>query len=276
MKIGIIGLGLIGGSLAKAIKEYTEHTVHAWDHSDTVCNNAELVGAIDSFLPEGNPTGCKLVFIALYPQATIDYIQFFQTCFDENTLVIDCVGVKQEICNTIATIATKNSFIFCGGHPMAGLERSGFTYSKANLFQGASMILTPYENTDIAILNDLSLFLKSIGFARMQVSTPREHDEMIAYTSQLAHVVSSAYVRSPLSEKFLGFSAGSFRDMTRVAKLNETMWSELFLANSDFLADEIDALTNRLTEYSTAIRNHDKETLKRILIEGTEIRKSMD
>ncbi|MFI3200898.1 MAG: prephenate dehydrogenase/arogenate dehydrogenase family protein [Eubacteriales bacterium] len=276
MRIGIIGLGLIGGSFAKAFKKYTTHTIYAWDQSNTIRNNAELVDAVDGFLPDGNPASCELILIALYPQATIDYVKSFQREFDASTLVVDCAGVKQEICNTIAEIATKNSFHFCGGHPMAGLEHSGFTYSKADLFQGSSMILTPYEYTDISILNNLSQLLKSIGFARMQVSTPKEHDEMIAYTSQLAHVVSSAYVRSPLSDKFLGFSAGSFRDMTRVAKLNEAMWSELFLANSEYLADEIDALASRLTEYSQVIRKHDQDTLKEFLIEGTTIRKNMD
>ncbi len=276
MKIGVIGLGLIGGSLAKAIKKYTEHTVLAWDLSERVRANATLLEAVDGFLPEGNPAECDLVIIALYPHTTIEYIMTHQSHFKKNCLVLDTAGVKQEICEAIESIAVKNHFLFCGGHPMAGIERSGFTYSKADLFKGASMILTPYANTDIAILNDLSLFLKKIGFTRMQVSTPEEHDEMIAYTSQLAHVVSSAYVRSPLSAKFRGFSAGSFKDMTRVAKLNESMWTELFLSNGEFLANEIDDLANRLLEYSQAIRENDKETLMKILKEGKDIRMSID
>lgn len=276
MKIGVVGLGLIGGSLAKAIKKYTEHTVVGWDASEVIRANAKLLGAADSFMIEGNPEGCDIVFIALYPSITIQYIKEHAQSFQKNSMVVDCAGVKQEICKVVEGIALEHEFVFCGGHPMAGIERSGFTYSKADLFQGASMILTPYGNTEIGKLNDLSVLLKSIGFGRMQVSTPEEHDEMIAYTSQLAHVVSSAYVRSELSSKFSGFSAGSFKDMTRVAKLNEKMWTELFLDNSEFLADEIDGLAARLLEYSKAIREHDSETLMEILKEGKEIRMAID
>lgn len=276
MKIGVVGLGLIGGSLAKAIKKYTEHEVIAWDISEIVRANAKLLEAADGFMVQGNPKDCDLVLIAVYPGLTISYIEEHAEEFKQGAMVVDCAGVKQEICKKVESIAIANDFIFCGGHPMAGIERSGFTYSKADLFQGASMILTPYAGTDLGKMNDLSIFLKSIGFARMQVSTPEEHDEMISYTSQLAHVVSSAYVRSELSSKFKGFSAGSFKDMTRVAKLNERMWTELFFNNSEYLSDEIDGLVERLQEYSQAIRNHDEDTLMKILKEGKEIRMSID
>ncbi len=276
MKIGVVGLGLIGGSFAKAIKEYTDHEVVGWDASELTRANATLLNAVDTFMEEGNPEDCDMVFIALYPSYTIQYIKEQGAKFKKGAMVVDCAGVKQEICEQVEQVALSNGFVFCGGHPMAGIERSGFTYSKADLFQGASMILTPYAGTDIGKMNDLSLFLKSIGFGKMQVSTPAEHDQMIAYTSQLAHVVSSAYVRSELSSKFNGFSAGSFKDMTRVAKLNEKMWTELFLDNGDFLADEIDGLVERLQEYSKAIRSGDSDTLMEILREGKEIRMSID
>ncbi len=276
MKIGVVGLGLIGGSLAKAIKKYTEHIVIGWDAMDEIRANAKLLGAVDSFMEEGNPQDCDMVLIALYPSATIEYIKQNQGLFQKGAMVIDCAGVKQEICQQVEPIAFANDFCFCGGHPMAGIERSGFTYSTAELFQGASMILTPYTGTDIGRMNDVSLFMKSIGFGRMQISTPEEHDQMIAYTSQLAHVVSSAYVRSKLSSKFIGFSAGSFKDMTRVAKLNESMWTELFLDNREFLADEVEELAERLLEYSKAMRAGDSETLMEILREGKEIRMSID
>lgn len=276
MKIGIVGLGLIGGSLAKAVKKYTEHTVIGWDASETIRANATLLGAVDEFMRDGNPEGCDMVFIALYPSVTINYIMEHGAEFEKHAMVVDCAGVKQEICKKVEKIAVEHGFVFCGGHPMAGIERSGFTYSKADLFQGASMILTPYGGTDIGKMNDLSIFLKSLGFGRMQVSTPEEHDEMIAYTSQLAHVVSSAYVRSELSAKFQGFSAGSFKDMTRVAKLNEKMWTELFFDNDTYLANEIEGLAERLLEYSKAIREHDTDTMMRILAEGKEIRMSLD
>ncbi|MFI3171354.1 MAG: prephenate dehydrogenase [Eubacteriales bacterium] len=276
MTVGVVGLGLIGGSLAKAIKKYTEHTVMGWDASEVTRASAKLLTAVDGFMEDGNPKDCDLVIIALYPSATIIYIEENQAFFKKDSMVVDCAGVKQEICKKIEPIAKEQGFTFCGGHPMAGIERSGFTYSTPDLFQGASMILTPYGDTSIGALNDLSVFLKSLGFGRMQVSTPAEHDEMIAYTSQLAHVVSSAYVRSELSSKFKGFSAGSFKDMTRVAKLNENMWTELFLDNSEYLADEIDELAKRLLEYSRAIREHNDDELKELLKEGKEIRLAID
>lgn len=276
MKIGVVGLGLIGGSMAKAIKKYTEHEVIGWDASEVIRANAKLLEAVDGFMVDGSPSECDMVFIAVYPKLTIQYVEEFAHAFKKGAMVVDCAGVKREICEAVKPLAESHGFLFCGGHPMAGIERSGFTYSKADLFQGASMILTPYSNTDIGRMNELSVFLKGIGFGRMQVSTPEEHDEMIAYTSQLAHVVSSAYVRSSLSSKFLGFSAGSFKDMTRVAKLNEVMWTELFLENGTYLADEIEGLAERLLEYSRAIRENDSETLMTILKEGKDIRMAID
>ncbi|MBQ5708536.1 MAG: prephenate dehydrogenase/arogenate dehydrogenase family protein, partial [Anaerotignum sp.] len=173
-------------------------------------------------------------------------------------------------------IAAENGFQFVGAHPMAGVERSGFTYSTAEMFEGATLIVTPYTGTDIGMMNALSMFFKKLGFARLQVATDEEHDQMIAYTSQLAHVVSSAYIKSELSPNFRGFSAGSFHDMTRVAKLNENMWTEIFLANGDFLADEVDALCERMQAYSRAIRAKDAETLRRLLREGKERRIAVD
>lgn len=276
MNIGVIGMGLIGGSMAKAIKQKTEHTVFGWDESENVRFSAKLAEAVHGILEEGNPSNCDLVLIALYPGATVDYVKKFANQFKKGAMVVDCAGIKRGVCQPLQVVAAENGFIFCGAHPMAGIERSGFTYSTPDLFDGATMILTPYTGTDIAPMNELSFFFKSLGFAKMQVATDAEHDQMIAYTSQLAHVVSSAYIKSELSPKFKGFSAGSFHDMTRVAKLNETMWTELFLDNSDFLADEIDGLIERLQVYSKAIREKDGDKLKAILKEGKEKRLAVD
>ncbi len=276
MKVGVIGLGLIGGSMAKAIKEKTEHQVFAWDASEKIRNNAVLVSAVDGILEEGNPEDCDMVIIAIYPGATVEYIKTFAEKFKKGCTVIDCAGVKEMICDAVKPISEEQGFLFCGGHPMAGVERSGFTYSTASMFNGATMILTPYTGTDIAPMNDLSIFFKKLGFAKMQVATPKEHDQMIAYTSQLAHVVSSAYVKSALSPNFKGFSAGSFHDMTRVAKMNETMWTELFLANNELLADEIDELVTRLQRFSSVIREKHDVKLKAMLKDGKEKRLAVD
>lgn len=276
MKVGIIGLGLIGGSMAKAIKTKTEHQVFGWDASEKICSSAMLVGAVDGILENGHPTDCDLVIIAIYPGLTVEYIKKYAADFKKGSVVIDCAGVKQMVCEAAEPIAKENGFLFCGGHPMAGVERSGFTYSTADMFNNATMIVTPYTGTDIAPMNDLSIFFKKIGFAKMQVTTPEEHDQMIAYTSQLAHVVSSAYIKSSLSPNFKGFSAGSFHDMTRVAKMNETMWTELFLANNELLADEIDELVTRLQRFSSVIRDKHDVKLKAMLKDGKEKRLAVD
>ncbi len=276
MKIGVIGLGLIGGSMAKAIKHRTEHQVFGWDKKESIGYSAKLVEAVDGLLEEGDPSSCDMVIIALYPQDTVDYIAQNAGRFRKGTIVVDCCGVKSVVCEAVRKIARTHDFTFVGGHPMAGIEKSGFTYSSEAIFDKATMILTPYEGTDLTLLNQLCFFFKSLGFASMQLTTPDEHDKMIAYTSQLAHVVSSAYIKSELSPHFRGFSAGSFQDMTRVAKLNETMWTELFLDNRIHLADEIDSLIERLSAYSRAIRDQDKERLKTLLKEGKEKRLAVD
>lgn len=276
MKVGVVGLGLIGGSMAKAVKKKTDHEVIGWDASQTIRYSALLMEAVDGFMEEGNPKDCDLVLIALYPQLTVDYIKEHAKEFKKGAVVVDCTGVKRAVCEPVEQIAAENGFCFVGAHPMAGVERSGFTYSTADMFNGATMIVTPYTGTDIGMMNALSMFFKKLGFARLQVATDAEHDQMIAYTSQLAHVVSSAYIKSELSPRFKGFSAGSFHDMTRVAKLNEVMWTELFLDNKDFLADEIDGLVERLQAYSKVIREGNAEELQRMLKDGKERRLAVD
>lgn len=277
MKIGVVGLGLIGGSMAKAVKYRTEHKVFGWDISQVVRASARLVEAVDDFLPEGgDPEGCDMVIIALYPEATVEYVKKYADRFKKGAVVIDCSGVKRAVCRPLEQVAADHGFTFCGGHPMAGVERSGFNYSRADMFDRATMIVTPYTGTDIALMHELGKFFQSLGFAKMQVATEEEHDQMIAYTSQLAHVVSSAYIKSELSPHFRGFSAGSFHDMTRVAKLNEKMWTELFLDNQDFLCQEVDGLIERLQAYSKALHERDAETLCKLLKDGKERRIAVD
>ena len=159
---------------------------------------------------------------------------------------------------------------------MAGTEHSGFEYSLASLFAGASMILTPYPDHDLACVEFAKEFFLKIGFGSVIITTPLIHDKRIAFTSQLAHVVSNAYVKSPTAINFKGFSAGSFRDLTRVAYLNETMWTELFLENRENLAEEIDCIADRLREYSAALKAEDAETLRQLLKEGRELKEKVD
>lgn len=276
MTAGIIGLGLIGGSMAKAIKFNTGNKVLGWDISDTVRYRAKLVGAVDDFLDEGHPGDCDIIIIALYPKETQEYIQEHKQDFKKGAIVVDCCGIKTHICEMAISLAHEYGFSFVGGHPMAGIERSGFVFSNPEMFKNATMILTPEQGADLTMMNDLSFFFRSLGFGGLKITTWQEHDQMIAYTSQLAHVVSSAYIKNDLSHKYKGFSAGSFQDMTRVAKLNEVMWTALFMENREYLAVEVRQLIDRLNLYLAAIENADADSMKQLLKDGREKRQSIE
>ena len=275
MEIGIVGLGLIGGSLAKAISQNTDHTVYGTDLSEQVVRKAVLVDAIEQPLTDELLPQCDIVIVALYPQATIDYVKEHAHLFRKESIVVNCGGIKKLICDTLIPLAEDHGFLFVGGHPMAGLEHSGFTYAKKSLFNNASMIFTPTKGP-IESMEKLKELFTSIGFTNIEISTAEEHDRKIAFTSQLAHVVSNAYIKSPTALEHSGFSAGSYKDLTRVAKLNEVMWTELFLENADNLAAEIDTLIGNLQQYSTAIRERDAKTLCALLKDGREKKALID
>lgn len=268
MKIGIVGLGLIGGSLAKTIKLHTKATVYGCDLNQQTIRQALLLDAIDEEMTDESLAACDLVLVALYPGAIVEWVKSHAHLFKDDAMVIDCGGVKQAIVNELAPISHQARWHFIGGHPMAGREFSGFHYAQDNLFDNASMILTPMGDEDPALLQKARDFFMDLGFRRVQFATPLVHDEMIAYTSQLAHIVSSAYVKTPLADRHRGFSAGSFRDMTRVAKLAEDMWTELFFDNKDALMPELDALVDRMAAYRDALRNNDREGMRALLREG--------
>ncbi len=275
MVISVIGLGLIGGSLARTIKLHTTHQVYGMDLNAATMDQAALLGAIDGAADDAVIAQSDLILVALYPRAIIDWITSHAHLFKPGCLVIDCGGVKQVICKAVAPLVKDASWHFIGGHPMAGREFSGFKYARDDLFDHASMILTPYADADPALLQQARNFFLDLGFRRVQFTTPETHDEMIAYTSQLAHIVSSAYVKCPLADKHRGFSAGSFADMTRVARLNEDMWTELFFDNRDALLPEVEGLTERLIAYRDALRNQDHEGMKALLKEGREIKERL-
>ena len=230
--------------------------------------------AIDAELTDEALSACDLVLVALYPGAIVEWVKAHAGLFREGCVVIDCGGVKQVIVRELQPLA--KGWHYIGGHPMAGREFSGFRYAQDNLYDNASMILTPAEDEDPKLLLRIRDFFVDLGFRRVQLATPREHDEMIAYTSQLAHIVSSAYVKTPLARKNRGFSAGSFKDMTRVAKLAEGMWTELFFDNREALLPEVEGLVDRLTAYRDALRNEDREAMFQLLKEGREIKESLE
>lgn len=276
MTVGIIGLGLIGGSFAKAFKQYTDHRVIGYDCDPAITQYAQMTGCIDGVVDQNTLGECELLLLAVYPKATATYLTEMADHIAPNTVVIDCGGVKGGICEACFPLANEHGWTFIGGHPMAGLHRSGLKYATADLYQSASMILTPPNTEDILLLEKVTGWFKSVGFSSVTVTTPDKHDEIIAFTSQLAHVVSNAYVKSPRAQIHRGFSAGSYRDLTRVARLNETMWSELFLENRDHLMAEIDHLIQSLGEYKAALADGDVEQLKRLLKDGSDRKERID
>ena len=276
MIFGIVGLGLIGGSLARSIKFHTGHTVYAADLNETALLQAQMVGAMDERLTDENIGLCDVVLVALYPQGAADYLENHADLFKEGALVVDCCGVKRKICQRLFPVFADKKAIYMGGHPMAGRERSGFSYAQDDLFENASMILCPPPQADVETIRRAKEIFLSIGFGKVRFSTPHEHDEMIAFTSQLAHIVSGAYVKTPQAMRHKGFSAGSFQDMTRVARLNENMWTELFLENDDLLLQQIEGLMDRLGEYKKAILDRNEDQLKAILREGREMKEALE
>jgi prephenate dehydrogenase len=275
MTVGICGLGLIGGSMAKAYKE-SGHTVLGYDKDEATLGFAALDGTLDGVLNVNTLNKCNLIFIALYPSQAIIYLNEIAPLLSQDTTVIDLCGTKQTICECGFALAKKYGFTFVGGHPMAGKQFSGFKYAKATLFKGAPMVLVPPIYDDIAFLDRIKELLAPAGFGRLSITTAEKHDAMIAFTSQLAHVVSNAYVKSPTAQNHKGFSAGSYKDMTRVAWLNENMWTELFLENKEPLLFELEYIISSLNEYKAAIENDDADTLKALLRDGRIAKEQVD
>lgn len=278
--VAIVGLGLIGGSMAKTIKKRTDCKVYAVNRTESVSIKAKEEGVIDAlFNTEIHPKEADLIILALYPDACIEYVKRHLPYFTKGTVIVDCCGTKQKICNGLTDLCKQNGLVFIGGHPMAGVEKSGYGASFDGLFDNASMILCkptegtesfeePYRTEYEEAFASLKAFFLRLGFGYVKESNPAEHDRVIAYTSQMAHVVSSAYIKSDACKIRYGFSAGSFKDMTRVAYLNETMWTELFLENREFLLEEMEEYITHMKEYHDALEAKDEEKLCKLLKEG--------
>lgn len=270
MTIGIVGLGLIGGSMAKSAKSRTSHTVYGIDLDTETMMLARMCGAIDAPLTEETLPQCDLILVGICPGAAIAWVREHAHLISKSAILVDLCGVKRVVVEAIAPIAAQYGFTYIGGHPMAGKERGGFTSSTDSLYVGASMILTPDKGADVEHLETLKHFFLDIGFASLTFSDPEEHDRIIAFTSQLAHITSSAYIKSPEAQCRRGFSAGSFKDMTRVARLDARMWTELFLADADYLGGELDGLIHELNEYAAALKARDAVRLEQLLQDGCE------
>ncbi|MBO4594159.1 MAG: prephenate dehydrogenase [Clostridia bacterium] len=272
MNIGIVGLGLIGGSLGRAIKNKTDGKVFAYDLDKDAMIKGKLLSAYDFTISDGNIKDIDILFFALYPKAFSSCVEDYVKKLKDGCVVIDLCGNKRKPVEIMKKLSEKYpKIVFTGGHPMAGREFSGVAHSTVNLFDGASMLITPVTE-DLATLSEIKDFFLKIGFRQVIFTNPEEHDAIIAYTSQLAHLVSSSYIKSPTAKRQRGFSAGSFRDMTRVARLSPKMWTELMTDNADNLISELEGIIDRLSEYRDALKDKDEKRLYGLLEEGNELK----
>lgn len=276
MNVGIVGLGLIGGSAARAYKNNGAHNIYAYDVDTSILDFAKMTGVVDEVLTEATLPECELVIIALYPLATIEYLKKMAPYFAKGATVIDFCGTKREVCKVGFELAEKHGFLFVGGHPMAGVQFSGFANSRESMFYGAGMVIVPPRFDDMELLEKIKELLAPLGFGKLSATSDEKHDELIAFTSQMPHILSNAYIKSETAREHFGFSAGSYRDMTRVAWLNPGMWSELFLENRDNLIKEMDRLISELEKYKKALNDCDHDTLYMLLDEGRRIKSEVD
>lgn len=276
MRVGIIGLGLIGGSMAKAYRRDPQMEVFGMDRDSSIVEFACIAGGINAALTEELLPTLDLLFLATYPQGVIDQLTLLAPRINQNCMVIDLSGIKEKVCSACFPLAQQYGFTFVGGHPMAGTHNSGFKYSRADLFDGAPMVIVPPRFDDIDLLDRVRRLLLPARFGRISAITAQEHDARIAFTSQLAHVVSNAYIKSPTAQRHNGFSAGSYRDLTRVAWLNPDMWAELFLENRDCLLFELDSFIASIQKYRDALADNDFGQLRSLLDEGRKIKEEVD
>lgn len=263
MKICVVGLGLIGGSLCMALKR-AGYAADGWNRSRAPIDYALEKGIIDS-AAEG--LDCyDVVFVALPPHAAVNFIN--ANAFKDGAVVADICGVKGWLEREIYSVP--RNFYYVGTHPMAGKEVSSVYNACADLFDKASMVITPCAKTDAHALELIRKLTKDMGFKRIVECSAEVHDRKIAYTSQLAHVVSNAYVKDCEIESCLGFTGGSFQDMTRIAGVDECVWSELYLLNKENLSARIGELTEHLTAIKTAIDGGDEAELRAVLKDGRE------
>lgn len=275
MTVGILGLGLIGGSLARAYA-MAGHRVLAHNRSESILSFAILAGAVDEPMTPENIGQCDLILLSIYPEACAQWLEENARYISGDALVIDCCGIKREICARCFPLAEEYGFTFVGGHPMAGSHFSGFKYSRADLFKGAPMVLVPPRFDDIDLLQRIKDALAPCRFGSFSVTTAEDHDRMIAFTSQMPHILSNAFIKSPTALEHKGFSAGSYKDLTRVAWLNPQMWAELFLENQDHVLKELDFYIRSLEQYRDAVAKNDLDTLIALLAEGKRRKEEVD
>ena len=274
MKIAVVGLGIIGGSYCKALKAHTKHTVIGINRTPATAQKALAAGAIDEIGTPESLRDADVTILCMYPQACIDFLRANGQYIRKDALVTDAAGIKRAICPQMVELSEQFGYTFVGSHPMAGKEKNGFDVSDADLFMGASFIITPCGASYEAV-STLAKLAREIGFGGVKITTPEEHDRMIAFTSQLPHVLACAYVLSPSCPNHEGFSAGSYRDVSRVANINSKLWSELFLENREPLMEELEELNKNMSALYQAVKANDRETLAALLEQGHRVKQAL-
>ena len=275
MTVGVLGLGLIGGSMARAFAK-AGHTILADEKDNIIFEFAQLAGVVSGRLDSETICKCDLILLCVFAETAANWLEDNAQYVAPSTLVIDCCGIKKNICDRCFPLAEKFGFTFIGGHPMAGSHNSGFKASRSNLFQGAPMVIVPPRFDDPELLQRVKDALNPCGFKTFSVTTAEEHDKVIAFTSQMPHIISNAFIKSPTALNHTGFSAGSYKDLTRVAWLNPAMWAELFLSNRENILEELDTLIDALSQYQRAILDGDTKHLIQLLDEGRRRKEEVD
>ena len=275
MNVGVLGLGLIGGSMARAYAK-AGHRVFAEDQDSTILGFSKLAGVVEGDLNRETIPSCDLIILAIYADGSAHWLEEQGAYISHNAMVIDCCGIKGEICRRCFPIAQRYGFTFVGGHPMAGSHFSGFKYSRSNLFHGAPMVLVPPIMDDPELLQRAEDILKPCGFGSFSITTAESHDRMIAFTSQMPHILSNAFIKSPTAQEHKGFSAGSYKDLTRVAWLNSQMWTELILSNRENVLNELNYYIESMNKYRTALENCDEKQLITLFEEGKKRKEEID
>jgi|GEM_PF-20182 len=274
LTVGIVGLGLIGGSLGRALVKRTSHTVLGKDLDSKIERTACHVKAIHSPIGDQGSLSAEgfgdldILIFATNPRVTIDLLPKFVPLLKDGCIVLDMGGVKKGVVGAMGALSNRFSglqFVSC--HPMAGKEASGIKYSISTLFDNANMLLTDVNSSDNtkAVLEEL---FSAIGFSQNIWTTADKHDKIIAYTSQSCHAISASFALNSLATKHKGYSAGSFKDLTRVAKLNADMWTELFIDNSSNLSEVLTEFINTLNFLKTAVANGDEKAVKQFLVDA--------
>ena len=276
MNIGIVGLGLIGGSLAKSYKRKNAH-IAGDDRDKVILDFAIMQGIADEEMTDENIKECEVIFLAVPPVQAVKWMEEKAPLLSEHNIVIDCCGTKRKVCSSGFALSDKYGFRYAGGHPMAGLQYGGLKNSREDLYDGATFVVVPKDNNDLNLLNRIKEIILQGGFSKIVYCTPEKHDKIIAFTSQMAHIVSNAFVKSNTPREYgTAVSAGSYRDFTRVAYLDADMWTELFMENRDNLAEEIHTLCNELQKYADALEGESSEKLKELLEEGKKRKTEVD